>query len=204
MPASRALSLLAVVLGASLSAGAACAEERAAEPKAPAQAERPEATAADRAALLERANAYWKARVARDRSVVDFYPPADKRLAHGAIPENGAVRFESFEIEGVEIEGEVATVTVKVDSRIDGRTPFPIPEHVNRRTLRERWDRIDGVWYKQAVVPALRAASADLQRAFERRRAERAAAEEAAKAKDAGSGALSEGAGAEPEVDSDP
>jgi hypothetical protein len=206
----RSLAPFAALVGVALLAVAARAAEPAKEAsKTPPQAAAPAAAAkSDEAALRERATSYWKARVARDPSARDFYVPAEKRPEHTRVAEGGAVRFTAFEIEGVEIQGETAIVSVKVESQIDGKTPFPIPDHIGKRTLRERWDRVDGLWYKQTVTPALRAAAADLQRAFENRRAARAAAqaaaEDAKKQKDAGSGTPAPSAGTGPGTTSAP
>lgn len=195
------LAVLALVIGVALLAGAGHADEKTPPThETPSQASPAEATAqSGEAALRERANGYWKARVAREKNVFDFYLPPEKRIGKGTIQEGGAVRFDSFEIEGVKIEGEIASVMVRVESHIDGRTPFPIPDRIGKRTLTERWEKFDGVWYKQATMPALRAAAADLQRSFERRAAERAAAkaaaDEAKKREDAGPGTPGTSAG---------
>lgn len=142
----------------------------AAEPKVPIPAAKVQTE------LLERVTSYWNARIARDEAVYAFYPPPDKRPANGRIGEGGAVRFESFAISDVTLDGDAAVVTLNIASHIEGKTPFPIPERLGRRTLRENWNRIDGIWYKQPAVPAMRAASEDLQRAFLRHRAAQAAA----------------------------
>lgn len=206
----KRLPLFALVIGVALFAGAGHADEKTTPTHTtPSHASPAETTArSGEAALVERANGYWKARVAREKSVFDFYVPPEKRTEKGNIREGGAVRFDSFEIEGVKIEGEIATVMVRVESHIDGRTPFPIPDRIGKRTLTERWEKFDGVWYKQTAKPALRAAAADLQRAFERRAAERAAAQAAAddakKRKDAGPGTPETSAGTGADAKSGP
>lgn len=193
----RGGAIVAAVLSFALVAGSA----RGAEPAKPAEAAKPAAAAAaavkpEEAPLRERVSAYWKARVARDKSVVDYYVPLEKRAEGTQIGEGGAVRFDSFEITEVALTGDTASVTMSITSHIDGNTPFPIPERVGRRTLRERWSRIDGVWYKQPSVPAMRAASEDLQRAFDRRReAAQAAEAQKSKAGDAGAPQQSSGSG---------
>jgi len=152
------------------------------------------------AALRERVTAYWKARVARDKAVYAFYPPPEKRLEGGILSEGGAVRFDAFQITGVDVDGDSALVTLEIDSHVEGRTAFPVPAFIGHRTLRERWDLFDGVWYKQTTVPAMRAAAKDLQRAVERRRAAEAADAQA----QAGSNAPNPGTGPGPGANAAP
>ena len=160
-----------------------------------------EATNSDEQALRERATTYWTARVARDPSVLEFYPPEELRPEGTIVPERGPIRFTSFVIDSVEIDGDGAWLRVQVESEFDGRTRFPIPERVRNRTVSERWVKFDGLWFKQTVRTALNTVGAELKTAFERKQAEREAAaqaEVAANNKEVDHGAGSDRAGVSP------
>jgi hypothetical protein len=143
-----ALLALAVVL-AFARAGAARAEVSAGGATAPVAG-----VARDEAQVLrERAQQYWEARVAGSARVLEFYAPPEKGgpRGPGEVSEGGNLRFTAFEIEGVELGGDAATVLVRVEASLPVRRELARTSAERSRLLREVWDRVDGTWYKRPV-----------------------------------------------------
>src|SRR5512145_498244 len=129
-----ALLALAVVLAF---AGAAPAETSAGGATAPvAGAARDEAQV-----LRERAQQYWEARVAGSERVLEFYAPPEKGgpRGPGELSEGGNLRFTAFEIEGVELGTDAATVLVRVEASLPVRRELARTSAERSRLLREIW-----------------------------------------------------------------
>jgi hypothetical protein len=106
-----------------------------------------QAAKSDEQALRKRVTAYWDARVERSQSVYDFYPspalggPKNRKL----IGEFGNVRFESYRIEDIALEGDSATVRLKVNVHVTPLTQrYELPS-------KDTWNRICGTWYRKPV-----------------------------------------------------
>jgi hypothetical protein len=107
--------------------------------------------------LRRRATAYWEARVARSPQVFDFYPPVELRDDLGGRPlaEGGNMQFTAFEIEGVQVDGDEATVRVAVQARVLLSRASGPAELTRKAVVSEAWQRIDGTWYKRPVPAGL-------------------------------------------------
>jgi hypothetical protein len=107
---------------------------------------------AEQAIVRERAQAYWAARVERSRRVLEFYASPEKGGPKGPadISEGGNLRYTAFEIEQVDVRGDEAIVQLRVAVDVPMSRHSPV---VASRTSRvsEKWDRLDGVWYKRPV-----------------------------------------------------
>jgi hypothetical protein len=107
---------------------------------------------AEQASPRERAQAYWTARVERSRRVLDFYAPPEKggptRAAE--LSEGGNLRYTAFEIEKVDVRGDEATVRLRVAVDVPMSRRAKPPASRSAR-VSEKWDRMDGVWYKRPV-----------------------------------------------------
>jgi len=103
--------------------------------------------------LRERAQQYWEARVAGSARVLEFYAPPEKGGPRGPreVSEGGNLRFTAFDIEGVELRGDEASVLVRVEANVPAGRRQARPGSVRSRVLRELWDRVDGDWYKRPV-----------------------------------------------------
>ena len=157
-----AFALLALVTGAPALAEEAAPAAPDAVPTAEVAPEL-ERTAADieqDAKLMERAKAYWTARVARDPKVLEFYPPPEKlpeelRGSHG---EGGALSWQEFEIEAVRATGDEGLVQVRTKMDFAGDLAIRLPHSMRKAlepTVMEPWILVDGVWYKRPIKPGL-------------------------------------------------
>lgn len=99
----------------------------------------------DRAALLERARAYWAATKAND--LVTTWPyedvSLDPRWTLQAYLKRGGIQYDAVEVKGVRsLEGDTAVVDVEIR--------FSLPQMRLRNqvsVIADRWRRIDGRWY---------------------------------------------------------
>jgi len=110
--------------------------------------------------LLERAEAYWKARIAQDNAVYGFYPPEDKRPEgmKGVAAEGGTIGWSDYAIEAVKAEGDEGLVQVRTHMRLPMEQASRFPEAMKKYltpTVMERWVRVEGVWYKRPVEMGL-------------------------------------------------
>jgi hypothetical protein len=107
------------------------------------------------AELRERVTQYWTARVARSQDVYRFYPgpelggPLDSTL----IGEFGTLAFEGFEIQGLEIQDEKATVSLQVDVVVERPGAGGTRRYASKSA--EVWNRICGTWYRQPLRRSL-------------------------------------------------
>ena len=134
----RRSARLAVALGALLAHGAASG-------------------AGDEQALRARVTAYWDARVARSEEVYRFYvgPELGGPKDRGAIGEFGAVRFDGYRIESIELDGDSARIRMGVDVRVDRPDPGGAGETRYAMPSAEEWQRICGTWYRKPLRKSL-------------------------------------------------
>ena len=118
---------------------------------APARAAEPGAEPA----LRERVTQYWTARVARSADVYRFYPGPELGgpIDSTQIGEFGTVKFEGFEIQGIEIQSEKATVRLQVDVVLE--RPGPAGTRRYASPSAEVWNQICGTWYRQPLRKSL-------------------------------------------------
>jgi hypothetical protein len=99
----------------------------------------------DRAALLERARAYWSATQANDQVTAWSHEDVslDPRWTLQAYLKRGGIQYESVLVKGIRsLEGDTAVVEVEVR--------FSLPQVRLRNQVAvvgDRWRRIDGRWY---------------------------------------------------------
>jgi uncharacterized protein YchJ len=106
------------------------------------------------ALLKQRAKAFWTAFVKEDyEKVYDFYEPffRAKMNKYTFIGSRGAVKYSSFEVKDVKVEGNVAYVTMRVTYSVPGikykRLEFSKPE--TQTEFVNSWLFIDGNWYRE-------------------------------------------------------
>lgn len=106
-------------------------------------------------ALRSRASGYWQARVDASDAIYNFYLPEER-----GGPEREAVRpgrqlgFKSFSIGDLEVSDDTGIVEVEVQVEVVGtQLPPALAAAIarDRETIRERWRRVDGVWYRDLV-----------------------------------------------------
>lgn len=160
----RSVSAAALLtLGLTLAGGPVAAAEgqpEAAPAVAPAAAPKTQpgkAASEDEKALRQRATEYWEARVARSEKTADFYPPPEKGGPPVRKADRGNIRFSSFEIEKIAIDGDRALVQVKAkalygtgEAAIISQSKFA-QEALLAPTITDEWKKIDGVWYKKPI-----------------------------------------------------
>lgn len=99
------------------------------------------------AALLERATAFWAARVAGDHVTAYEYAIASTQpdvTLQRYLGGQGGMKFERAEVKGVErIEGDEAVVRVSMAYRI----PMPGLRKPIEADLQDSWRLVDGQWY---------------------------------------------------------
>ena len=116
-------------------------------------------TAADAAseidALRNRAAGYWQARVDASDAIYDFYLPEERGgPVRDAVRPGRQIGFKSFSIGDLEVSDDTGVVEVEVQLEVVGtQLPSAIAAAIaaNRETMRERWRRVDGVWYRDLV-----------------------------------------------------
>ena len=101
---------------------------------------------------MERALEYWEARVTRSHHVMDFYAPADKGgpTRPKDVSEFGNIGYKSWSLEGVEVDGDLGIVKVKMTIAFALPTPVDLGDKLTR-TIHERWLKVDGTWYKRPI-----------------------------------------------------
>ena len=152
IPFALASTLLVVAAGMP-----ARAEEAASKsaPAAAVQAQTPASKSAERA-LRARVKGFWDARLARSEKVYDYYlPPEKSGLSRAAVADGNSMILKQYEIVGVKIDGDSASVTVKTQVELLLPKPMPIPDEMTRPVVAEQWHRTDGVWYRQPVEAGL-------------------------------------------------
>ena len=127
-----------------------------------------EMTGAEKEVLLkQRVMAMWIAQVAGDREMMyDFYDPfyrarASKKVFAGkSIP----IRYYNPEIASVDIKGNVADVSVKMEYEIkDIMAPSGklLSQAMTKTVTKEKWLFIDGTWYREYYDPFTESSIAD-------------------------------------------
>lgn len=109
------------------------------------------------ALLRERASEFWTATVNKDRGrAYDLFDPFFRALVTKEwwIAQGGNVGYYGFEIAGVNVRGNVASVSVKLSYQLKYfSTHFgkEIEGEKTEKIITEKWLFIDGNWYKQFV-----------------------------------------------------
>ena len=104
------------------------------------------------AELRERVSAYWQARVEQSESIFEFYAPE----ARDSATEGGNIKFLEFALEGVELDGDTASVSVRTHTDFSLPPQFRnIPKRAFHPLITESWERVDGVWYKRPTGSGL-------------------------------------------------
>jgi hypothetical protein len=153
--APRPTGLLVSVLGLAIALHAVAAGVVPAGAQ-PGVAKAPEATQAEMDAVRQRAADYWAARVARDYKAQ--WALSEPRLRGRTTPEDyargkGAIEYLGYEVGDAKIDGNFATVDVKVIGRVTiaGSRAKPV---VRTATVPDAWIKIEGVWYRRADQPS--------------------------------------------------
>lgn len=112
--------------------------------------------AEERQVLSERAQSYWQARASRSAKVMEFYAPVDKGGPKDPVDvsEFGNVRYKSWEIDSVSVEGDRGLVEIRIQADYNALSralPRKLVESALNRTVREEWLKVDGVWYKKPI-----------------------------------------------------
>jgi hypothetical protein len=142
----------------SVAAEAAQAEQAADPAKSAAKSGAAVAETEDEKALLERARAYWDARVAGSNKVYDFYPPDVRE--RGQLPaEFAGVLYKDHEIERVLAKDGLGVVIVRAQQVLvlgpGVRTQADGFEKQLKAHFGEEWVRVDGTWYKKPIYGGL-------------------------------------------------
>lgn len=108
----------------------------------------------DEEILRDRVTEYWGYKVEEkfDKSYEFEYPVYRKNVSmsnyiRGFRP---SMKWTKAEVQTIAIEDDAAEVTVKVDIKVDmvvPRIPKPVQHENKGMELRERWVKIDGLWY---------------------------------------------------------
>lgn len=116
-----------------------------------------EAGSDDRARLLERVTAYWQAEVQRDYvTSYQIFDPAVRAVTPLPAYVRGKryLTVKGFQVEGIEVKGE--TASVQVGYRFEIEIPPPPAGMARASTapvtkegvLEDRWVRLDGTWFR--------------------------------------------------------
>ncbi len=93
-------------------------------------------------AVRKRAEGYWNARVAGDlKAIAPYVHPLQK-----SIQENNVLLTDSFEIAGVTVNGDHATVAVKAKHRVKLARVANVDREMEHE---DRWVRYKGEWYHE-------------------------------------------------------
>ena len=103
--------------------------------------------------LLERARAYWDARGARSKQVMEFYAPPEKGgpTRSRDVSEFGNIAYRSWEVESAEVDGDEGLVQVHIVADFPLPTPVKLSRDIMDRTVPEEWIKVDGTWYKKPI-----------------------------------------------------
>lgn len=105
----------------------------------------PPAADADRAALLQRVNAYWQLALKNERVKMWSFEAAslDGQMTIEAYLKRGGITYESAEVRGIHsLQGDTAEVDLQM------RYSIPLIRLKNQDSVvRDVWRRMDGVWY---------------------------------------------------------
>ena len=160
--AARRASLLAATLGLGLLLSAPAARADGASGGAgESAATAPRDGASDEETLLGRAREYWDARGGRLGAVMEFYAPPDKGGPKQPkdVSEFGNVSYSEWNIEGVQVEGDRGVVEVHVTAGFRLPTPVKLRDDIWKRTIHEKWLKVEGAWYKQPIPLGFSAAN---------------------------------------------
>ncbi|SPQ00147.1 hypothetical protein NBG4_180023 [Candidatus Sulfobium mesophilum] len=108
----------------------------------------------DEEILRDRVTEYWGYKIEEkfDKSYEFEYPVYRKNVSmsnyfRGFRP---SMKWTKAEVQTIEMKDDAAEVTVKVDIKVDmvvPRIPKPVQHENKGIELRERWVKIDGLWY---------------------------------------------------------
>lgn len=100
-------------------------------------------------ALRGRATAYWEAQLGSDWPTIwSLIAPKDRwKFPPKDGKREGPVRYISYRIKGVAVNGEEGQVTVETEMQY--LTPELQKAQVVKRILEEPWVRIEGAWYRR-------------------------------------------------------
>jgi hypothetical protein len=139
------LPVVALLVGAPVPANAEATSAEATASKAPSEVE----------ALRERATKYWDARIAQSTQSLDFYEKDSSGQPPRDVPDFGSVRYPSYQIEKVEVDGDEGFVLVTVPPAELKLPVTGLPEIKRRPQIREAWVKVEGTWYKKPVDRSL-------------------------------------------------
>lgn len=106
-------------------------------------------------ALRERVTQYWDARIAQDPGSLEFYAKTSSGKPPRDVPDFGSIRYASYQIEKVEVDGDQGRVLISVPPA-DLKLPVSsLPEIKRRPRIREAWVKVEGTWYKKPVDRSL-------------------------------------------------
>lgn len=106
--------------------------------------------------VRDRVEDYWKARIGRERRVLEFYAPPEKGGPEGIgqVSEFGNLSYREANIEDIKVGDDWATVTLRVRlSLMVGNVR--LPDAAEYATITEQWNRVDQTWYKKPIPPGL-------------------------------------------------
>ncbi len=120
----------------------------------------------DKVKLLEqRATGFWEAMVKHDlQKAYEFYDPfmRSRMSVHEFINKHGLVRYDSFAIEDIKVEGNIGTVKITVTYHVPKvkvfKREFTMPK--TTRTFEERWLYVYDNWYKEYYLRMMEAGMA--------------------------------------------
>ncbi len=110
--------------------------------------------------LEKRATEFWNAMVKHDmEKAYEYYDPfmRARMSVHEFINKHGLVRYDSFSIEDIKVEGNIGTVRISVTYHIPKikvfRREFSQPK--TTRSFEERWLYVYDNWYKEYYLRLL-------------------------------------------------
>lgn len=100
-------------------------------------------------ALLARATAYWEAQLHNDWPTIwSLIAPKDRwQLPPKNAKRESSIRYLSYRIEGVTVNGEEGQVKVETEMHFLG--PELPQAKVIKRMTEEPWVRVEGAWYRR-------------------------------------------------------
>jgi hypothetical protein len=195
---SAALAGIVLLVAAAAPAGEPATPPANAQPAAaaPADAGTPADAAATKArvaaeekALRERADSYWKLRLAQSPETLKYYPHDEKgQIVGGFHAEGGTLQYTDYTIQRVVVDGDRGVVMVDVKTKLTGEQGARIPERFHEylnQPVSEEWMRVEGTWYKKPVEAGLSRFMKQKHESIKREKAAAEAAEAAKAAEDA-------------------